>query len=216
MRAGDETARKLAAVFDEVKAEARGRMVGKAVWQFFEAASEGERLHFFSGGAPALTWTLPRGRSGLALPDYIRPLGHPGPRDSVALLVVSAGEGIRVWAEELKQAGAYLKSHAVQALALETAEALSEWLHARLRGQWGLPDPPELAMTERFKARYRGKRYSPGYPACPDLALQEGIWTLLRPDELGIALTEEHMMDPEASVSALVLHHPEARYFSVE
>ena len=70
-------------------------------------------------------------------------------------------------------------------------------------------------MQDRFKADYRGKRYSPGYPACPDLALQEGLFELLTPGDIGIDLTEEHMMDPEASVSAVVLHHPDARYFAV-
>jgi 5-methyltetrahydrofolate--homocysteine methyltransferase len=214
---GDETARKLHDVFEEVKTEARaGRMVAQAVWQFFEATGDGDVLRFYPRGAEeaALEWTLPRSASGLALPDYVRS-ATTGGRDSVALLVTSAGQGIRDWAEELKVAGEYLKSHAVQALALETAEAAAEWLHSRLRGQWGFPDGAGVPMTERFKARYRGKRYSPGYPACPDLALQEGIWTLLRPDEIGIELTEGHMMDPEASVSALVLHHPQAKYFSV-
>ena len=138
------------------------------------------------------------------------------PRDAVALFVVSAGDGVREWAEELKGSGSYLKSHAVQALALETAEALAEWLHSRIRGHWGFPDPPDQTMEERFKARYRGKRYSPGYPACPDLSMQQGIWQLLAPDTLGIELTEGDMMDPEASVSALVLHHPQARYFAAE
>ena len=71
-----------------------------------------------------------------------------------------------------------------------------------------------MTMVDRFKARYQGKRYSPGYPACPDLSLQEGFWTLLRPEEIGIELTESHTMDPEASVSALVLHHPDAKYFA--
>ena len=211
---GDETAQKLHEVFEAVKAEARGgRMVAKAVWRFFEASSEGDVLHFSptDDATPSISWTLPRSSSGLSLPDYV---GAAGTRDTVALLVTSAGEGVRAWAEELKDAGEYLKSHAVQALALETAEAAAEWLHSRLRGQWGFPDGADVPMTERFKARYRGKRYSPGYPACPDLALQEGIWALLRPDELGIHLTEGHMMDPEASVSALVLHHPQARYFS--
>jgi 5-methyltetrahydrofolate--homocysteine methyltransferase len=70
-------------------------------------------------------------------------------------------------------------------------------------------------MEDRFAARYRGKRYSFGYPACPDLAGQEALFAALRPEEIGVELTEGHMMEPEASVSALVLHHPEARYFGV-
>ena len=71
-------------------------------------------------------------------------------------------------------------------------------------------------MLSRFKAKYQGRRYSPGYPACPDLSLQRDLWTLLEPESIGVELTEGDMMDPEASVSALVLHHPEARYFAAE
>jgi 5-methyltetrahydrofolate--homocysteine methyltransferase len=69
-------------------------------------------------------------------------------------------------------------------------------------------------MLERFQAGYRGKRYSPGYPSCPDLGLQTTIFALLHPTEIGVSLTDELMMEPEASVSALVFHHPAARYFS--
>ena len=70
-------------------------------------------------------------------------------------------------------------------------------------------------MKDRFQARYRGTRYSPGYPAWPSLDDQAGIWKLLHPEEIGIELTESMMMDPEASVSALVVHHPDASYFAV-
>jgi 5-methyltetrahydrofolate--homocysteine methyltransferase len=107
-------------------------------------------------------------------------------------------------------------AHALQALAIETAEASAEWLHRRIREDWGFPDPPTLTMQDRFTSRYRGKRYSFGYPACPRLEDQQGIWDLLRPDEIGVKLTEGFMMDPEASVSALVFHHPDCSYFAVE
>jgi 5-methyltetrahydrofolate--homocysteine methyltransferase len=98
---------------------------------------------------------------------------------------------------------------------LETAEAAAEFVHARLRKLWGFPDPPETPVKDLLSARYRGKRYSFGYPACPDLTGQEELFRLLSPEDIGVRLTEGHMMDPEASVSALVLHHPEARYFGV-
>jgi 5-methyltetrahydrofolate--homocysteine methyltransferase len=70
-------------------------------------------------------------------------------------------------------------------------------------------------MQERFTSRYRGKRYSFGYPACPNLEDQQGLWQLLKPEDIGVQLTEGFMMEPEASVSALVFHHPQARYFSI-
>ncbi len=87
----------------------------------------------------------------------------------MAVFVVGAGEGVRERSQAAKEAGEYLASHAIQALAIETAEAAAEWLHGRIRGQWGFPDPPEMTMKDRFAARYRGKRFSFGYPACPDL-----------------------------------------------
>ena len=86
--------------------------------------------------------------------------------------------------------------------------------HAKLRAAWGVPDPPEITMIDRFQSRYHGKRYSFGYPACPDLADQATLFRLLDGRKIGVELTEGYMMDPEASVSALVLHHPQARYFA--
>ncbi|MHC4548360.1 MAG: methionine synthase [Planctomycetota bacterium] len=215
--ARDEKALQLRALIDELKEEARrGGMVARAVWQFFGAGRCGDaiRLHAATDRERTLfEFPFPRQERGdrLCLADYVA----EGPDDHLCLFVVTAGEGIRARAERYRAAGAYLKSHAVQALALETAEAAAEWLHHKLRGRWGFPDPPGTTMRDRWRAQYRGKRYSFGYPACPDLALQEPLFALLEPGEIGVTLTEEHMMDPEASVSGLVLHHPEARYFSV-
>ena len=141
--------------------------------------------------------------------DYVLPGDH------LALFVTTAGEGIRERVEAWKNEGEYLKSHAFAALALETAEAAAEWLHACLRKHWGFPDATDLPLEDKLAARYRGKRYSFGYPACPDLAFQRELFHALRPEEIGVHLTEGDMMDPEASVSALVFHHPDARYFGV-
>jgi len=138
----------------------------------------------------------------------------PGAGDTVALFVVTAGAGVRERAAALRQAGELLDSIALQALALETAEAAAEWLHRRLRELWGFPDPPDMTMAERFRARYRGIRLSFGYPACPDLEPQADVFRLLQPEEIGVQLTEGFMMDPEASVSAVVFHHPDARYLA--
>ncbi len=141
--------------------------------------------------------------------DYILP-----PRDRMAMFVVTAGAGIRERSEELQYAGRYFDAHALQALAIQTAEGAAEWLHSRIREDWGFPDPAEMTMQERFTSRYRGKRYSFGYPACPNLDDQVGLWQLLLPEEIGVELTEGMMMEPEASVSALVFHHPDCAYFT--
>jgi 5-methyltetrahydrofolate--homocysteine methyltransferase len=139
---------------------------------------------------------------------------HPAAGDTVALFLVTAGVGVRARAIDLRAQGELLDSVALQALALETAEAAAEWLHRRLRELWGFPDPPEMTMEERFRARYRGIRLSFGYPACPDLEPQVDVFRLLAPQEIDVRLTEGFMMDPEASVSAVVFHHPEARYLA--
>ena len=203
---------------EEVKREATEFLKPRAVWQFFEAEPDGDStLLFAPGGAEALhTFRFPRQRTGdaLCLSDYVlQP--RDGKRDHIALLVVTAGEGVRERAEKAKNEGYYFKSHGLQALAIESAEACAEWLHRRIREDWGFPDPPETTMAQRFTSRYRGKRYSFGYPACPNLEDQAAIWKLLRPEDIGVQLTEGFMMDPEASVSALVFHHPDCTYFSV-
>ncbi|MBI3662384.1 MAG: methionine synthase [Acidobacteria bacterium] len=204
---------------EEVKRAAAQFMKVRAVWQFFAAEREGNSIRLFAPGADAPLHVFHFGRQrrpdGLCLSDYI--LGaEENARDRLALFVVTAGAGIREKSEAWKQAGEFFKSHALQALAIETAEACAEWLHRRIREDWGFPDPPTLTMHDRFTSRYRGKRYSFGYPACPNLDDQAGIWKLLRPEEIGVRLTEGMMMDPEASVSAMVFHHPDCVYFSAD
>src|SRR5579859_3437948 len=202
---------------EDVKREAADFMKVRAVWQFFEAEANGDSTNLFAPGAkvPVHTFKFPRQRIGdfLCLSDYVLPPQN-GQRDHVALFVVTAGEGVRARSEQAKNDGYYFKSHALQALAIESAEGCAEWLHRRIREDWGFVDPPEMTMAQRFTSRYRGKRYSFGYPACPNLEDQAGIWKLLRPEEIGVQLTEGFMMDPEASVSALVYAHPDCTYFS--
>jgi 5-methyltetrahydrofolate--homocysteine methyltransferase len=202
---------------EEVKTEAAQFMKVRAVWQFFEAESEGNSIRLFAPEASDALhrFEFPRQQVGdqLCLSDYILPAQN-GRRDHVALFVVTAGEGVRERSEKAKNDGYYFKSHGLQALAIESAEACAEWLHRRIREDWGFPDPPELTMAQRFTSRYRGRRYSFGYPACPNLEDQAGMWKLLNPEEIGVQLTEGFMMDPEASVSALVFQHPDCAYFS--
>lgn len=215
---GDAKAIELRDVVEAVKAECRaGGMRARAVWRFLPAEAEGNRLTVFSpnGDAPLEIFDLPRQHKtdGLALPDFVLPPNGTA-RDQLAMFVTTAGEGIRERAEELKANGEYLRSHVIQALALETAEAAAEWMHAKLRAMWGFPDSPEMTMIQRFQAKYQGKRYSFGYPACPRLEDQEQLFRLLEPERIGVTLTDGQMMEPEASVSALVFHHPDAVYFS--
>jgi 5-methyltetrahydrofolate--homocysteine methyltransferase len=227
LAARDPKALELYNVVEDVKAEAAKFMKVKAVWQFFEAESNGNDLRLYhhqdtKDTKPDHVFHFHRQRKpdGLCLSDYVNPplsaeASAKAERDSVALFVVGAGTGIRQRAEEYKARGEYLKSHALQALAIETAEGCAEWLHRRIREDWGFPDSADMTMIDRFTTKYQGRRYSFGYPACPALEDQAGIWKLLKPEEIGVQLTEGFMMDPEASVSALVFHHPDCTYFGV-
>jgi 5-methyltetrahydrofolate--homocysteine methyltransferase len=211
---GDPKARELHEVVEALKAEvARERLLtAHGVYQWFRARATGETITLLDpAGQSAARFTFPRQPDGerLCLADYVR----EDIDDYVALFAVTSGAGVRERAAAWKERGDYLRSHALQALAIETAEAFAEWLHARLRTLWGFPDPPDRAIADTLKGRYRGVRVSFGYPACPELADQATLWRLLQPEEIGIALTEGFMMDPEASVSALVFHHPAAKYF---
>jgi 5-methyltetrahydrofolate--homocysteine methyltransferase len=202
---------------EKVKLEAAKFMKIRVVWEFFEAERDGNSIHLFAPGAQSPRHTFQFGRQpksdGLCLSDYVLD-AEEGRRDHIGLFVVTAGECVRRHSEDAKQRGEFLLAHALQALAIETAEGCAEWLHRRMREDWGFPDPPTMTMQERFTSRYRGKRYSFGYPACPNLDDQQGIWKLLKPDDIGVKLTEGMMMDPEASVSALVFHHPDCAYFT--
>ena len=202
---------------EDLKHEAAEFMKARAVWQFFEAERDGNSLHLFTPGAESPVESFHFGRQaksdGLCLSDYVMD-AQEGRRDHVALFVVSAGEGVVARSEQAKARGEYFKAHGLQALGIETAEGCAEWLHRRIREDWGFPDPPTLTMQDRFSSRYHGKRYSFGYPACPNLEDQSKLWKLLRPEEIGVQLTEGFMMDPEASVSAIVFHHPDCAYFS--
>ena len=137
--------------------------------------------------------------------------------DTIAMFAVTCGRGVRKLSTEWKEAGDYLRSHTLQAVAIESAEAFAEWLHKKIRADWGFPDPSAFTPYDLFRKKYRGVRVSFGYPACPNLADQHKLFRLLDVTaKIGLELTEGDMMDPEASVSALVFHHPEGKYFRTD
>jgi 5-methyltetrahydrofolate--homocysteine methyltransferase len=190
-----------------------------AVYRFFPAVSNGRWLEILSEDGKTLRERFYFGRQsegdGLCLSDYIAGKGS-GVIDYVAAFVTTVGPGIRELADQLRDAGEFLRSHILQVLALEGAEAFAELLHLHLRNAWGIGDPQDITMSKLFQARYHGKRYSFGYPACPRLEDQAGLFQALDVvPSIDVQLTEEYMMDPEGSVSALVIHHPDAKYFSL-
>ena len=222
LAANDGKALELKALVDDLLRDARlcDRIIAHAVYRFFPANSDGNRVLVYdpeNRDKVRETFDFPRQEKEprLCLADFLRPV-ESGVTDYVAFFVVTTGAGVREQAERLKMRGDYLRSHALQALALELAESFAERLHHILRDSWGFPDPPDITMRERFIARYQGIRVSFGYPACPSLEDQERLFRLLAPQDIGVELTDGFMMDPEASVSAMVFSHPEGRYFSVE
>ncbi len=189
----------------------------RGVWQYFPAQADGDDVVVYDPNDPSQELerfhfnrqaTNPR----RCLSDYLRTVDS-GVMDVIGLFCVTAGDGVRDQARRWLDDGEYLKAHALQALALETAEAFAERLHARMRAHFGVVE--DLSKKEIWQARYEGRRYSFGYPACPELEDQRKLWRLLRPEDIGVQLTEGDMMDPEASVSAIVFHHPEAEYFQL-
>jgi 5-methyltetrahydrofolate--homocysteine methyltransferase len=217
----DEKALALKAVIDELVHEAKERrwIQPAGVYRFFPAQSDGNRVYIYDptdGKTVLEMFDFPRQPRAphLCLADYLKSK-ESGEMDYVGLFAVTAGHGVRELAQQWKDEGEFLKSHAIQALALEIAEGFAERVHQIMRDRWGFPDDPDFTMEERFAAKYQGQRYSFGYPACPNLEDQEKLFRLLHPEDIGIRLTDGYMMEPEASVSAIVFAHPEARYFNV-
>ena len=161
------------------------------------------------------TIDFPRQTAGdkLSVADFIAPLSGEK-RDFIALFIVSCGEGIKEFSKAERDKGNYLKSYIIEALSLSLTEAFAEILHYKIRENWGFKES-DLGELGRVSG-YKGKRYSFGFPSCPDLSNQRKIFNLLKPEkDINIKLTDSFMMEPEASVSAFALHNPKAKYFAV-
>lgn len=188
------------------------------MYQFFKAQADGDDVVVYAedGVTEIERFTFPRQQVApfMCLSDFLK-TKESGEMDYIALMVVTAGHGVSAKARELKDAGKFLESHALQATALELAEGFAERIHQEIRDQWGFPDGVDFTMRDRFAAKYQGQRFSFGYPACPNLEDQEKLFKLIKPEDIGVHLTEGFMMEPEASVSAIVFAHPDARYFNV-
>ncbi len=198
---------------------ARPDIAANAVFKFFPCNSDGPWTYVLSPDGRQVLEEFYFGRQsqrdGLCLSDYVRPRSL-GRTDYLAMFTTTIGPSVRDLSEQWKTEGKFLDSHILQVLALEGAEAFAELLHQQIRQMWGIGDPPGLSFPDLFRAQYHGKRFSFGYPACPRLEDQEQLFRLLDvTNNLGVELTEGFMMDPEGSVSAIVLHHPEAKYFNL-
>lgn len=217
----DTQAQELKAQVDGVirEAAAMGVLRPRAVWQWLPAGSDGDliRLRRPDSGETLAEWPFPRRAKEphACAADWVKPEALDGD-DYLGLFVTTAGPDPAEAAARWRDEGRLLDSHILSSVAIELAEATAEWLHRRMRAAWGFADPPEFGWQDLFKTRYRGIRLSFGYPACPELAHQQDLFRILRPDScIGVSLTEGCMMQPESSVSALVFHHPDGHYFVV-
>lgn len=163
-----------------------------------------------------LRFTFPRqdGRRRLCIADFFRPVSS-GQYDVLTLQLVTVGDRATELAEQLRKDNRYQDYLYLHGFGVETAEALAEFWHKRIRQELGHgnEDSPDVARI--FQQQYRGSRYSFGYPACPNLEDRALILKLLNPAEIGVELTENFMLSPEQSTDALVAHHPQAKYFDV-
>lgn len=192
----------------------------RATWRWFPVYSENERISVLDAKSKTalVTWSFPRERTApfRCAADWVRPKALGG-TDYLCLFVTTAGDSVQEKAKSLHDQGELLSSHILSALAIEMAEATAEWLHRDIRRQWGFPDPPESTWQDLIRTTYRGIRLSFGYPACPNLEDQVPLFDLLKPHQsIGVTLTDEMMMQPESSVSALVFHHPNGHYFAAQ
>ncbi len=199
-------------------AEAEKVFSPKAAYGYWKAAGEGNDIVLFdeAGTTEIARFRLPRQRKaeGLCVSDFLRDVDDDE-RDVLGLQVVTVGQRASEVAREWFAADRYQDYVRLHGLGVELAEAMAEYVHARIRAELGFGHEDAREMRELLKQGYRGSRYSFGYPACPNLADQARLLELLGASRLDIELGEEDQLWPEQSTSAIVVHHPQARYFNV-
>ncbi|TVL90492.1 methionine synthase [Streptomyces sp. SAJ15] len=186
------------------------------VYGYFPCVSKGDDLVLLhEDGSERTRFTFPRQRRGrrLCLADFFRP-EESGEIDVVGLQVVTVGSRIGEATAELFGANAYRDYLELHGLSVQLAEALAEYWHARVRAELGFGGEDPADVTDMFDLKYRGARFSLGYGACPDLEDRAKIADLLQPERIGVKLSEEFQLHPEQSTDAIVIHHPEAKYFN--
>ena len=200
---------------DRIQSE--GLIEAAVVYGYFPAVSEGDDLVILNDdGSERERITFPRQRRDrhLCLADFFRPR-ESGETDVVAFQLVTVGAKVSQATAELFAKNSYREYLELHGLSVQLTEALAEYWHARVREEIGFGDQDPADLDGFFKVDYRGARYSFGYPACPDLENRAVVMRLLRPERIGVALSEECQLVPEQSTDALIVHHPEAKYFNV-
>ncbi|MFF9640632.1 methionine synthase [Kitasatospora aureofaciens] len=205
---------RLRAWLDRLQTE--GWLEAAVVYGYYPANSKGDDLIVFhEDGTERTRFTFPRQRRGrrLCLADFFRP-EESGERDVVGLQVVTMGNRISEAANELFAGNSYRDYLELHGLSVQLAEALAEFWHARVRYELGFSGEDPQDVKDMFALKYRGARFSLGYGACPELEDRAKIAELLKPERIGVVLSEEFQLHPEQSTDAIVIHHPEAKYFN--
>jgi 5-methyltetrahydrofolate--homocysteine methyltransferase len=205
------------------KAKEEGLLTPKVVYGYFPCQSEGNDLIIYEDDAKTerLRFTFPRqpreqrGGKNLCLADYFASR-ESGRIDTVAFDLVTMGRRASEYALELFKADSYTDYLLFHGLSVESAEALAEMWHKRIREELNIASNDSPTLAKLFHQGYQGSRYSFGYPACPNLEDQTKLFELLRPERIDVELSEEFQLNPEQSTSAIIVHHPEAGYFNVE
>jgi 5-methyltetrahydrofolate--homocysteine methyltransferase len=188
----------------------------KLVYGYYQCQSEGNDLIVYNDDKE-VRFTFPRQPAGkhLCLADFLASKDS-GRMDVVGFQLVTVGRRASEYSHELFKSDNYSDYLYFHGLSVESAEALAELWHRRVREELGIAGQDSPDLTRLFKQEYQGSRYSFGYPACPRLEDQEKLFTLLDPSRIDVDLTEEFQLEPEQSTSAIIVHHPDAKYFSIE
>ncbi len=208
-----------------VEAKQTGWLEPKAVYGYFPCNSDGNDVVVYQPEAATtgaekqelLRISFPRQREGrkLSIADFFLPKSS-GRLDVIGFSVVTVGQKASDLTKELFERGDFTKYLYTHGLSVEAAEALAEYMHKLMREELGIGGEDSKEVRDLFHQKYRGSRYSFGYPACPNLEDQAKIFALLHPeDNIGVRLTESYHLEPEQSTDAIIVHHPQAKYFVV-
>jgi 5-methyltetrahydrofolate--homocysteine methyltransferase len=224
---------KIVPIFERLKDKCRDERIlrPQVVYGWFPCNADGNDLIIWNPEAvrPPLPSPPPKGEGAilerltfprqadkrrLCISDFFRPV-ESGEVDYIGLSCVTMGKRATEESQKLFKANDYTNYLYLHGLSVETAEALAEFWHKRMRQELGIANEDSPRIKELFTQHYRGSRYSFGYPACPDMAMQQNLFRLLKPERIDCMLTENFQIDPEQSTSAIIVHHPEAKYFNV-
>ena len=204
----------------QAEALSSGILEPAVVYGYFPAQAHGDDLIIYQPEANSrdelARFSFPRqqGKQGLCLADYFRPVDS-GELDVVGFHVVTMGRRVSEHTAQLFAADRYQDYLYWHGFGVEMAEALAEFWHRRIRAELAINAADGPTPQDLFKTNYQGARYSFGYPACPNLEDQQQLWRLLNPQRIHCTLSEEHQIEPEQSTSALIVHHPQAHYFTI-